>query len=292
MIEIGSEDFFTNLPPGASPISALPRRMRDQNRPGTPRPSDVTRCDRGTLAGLRATSSAPNPPLTFNPVNPTFPHNLPSQIIMKTISCFIVLVALTLTANAQVNGTLLKNKAKTTRANNNGTPPPAPAVAARPGAPAPAAPSGPTYIVPTAPLATVQSQSIKRLEADIATMKSKTEVTAEQKQKLTTDLLAAAAGAKPSEEAIRKLADSLGAAIANQKITSQDQAKLARDLHAAVNSATTPAEQTGAIIKDAKEILIVSGTARPAAQAVGADLQAIIAELQKNAPTATAAPAK
>ena len=59
-----------------------------------------------------------------------------------------------------------------------------------------------------------------------------------------------------------------------------------------VNSATTPAEQTSAIIKDAKEILIVSGTARPAAQAVGADLQAIVAELQKNALTATAAPAK
>ena len=234
--------------------------------------------------------SAPNPRLTFNPANSTLPPNLPSQIIMKTISCFIVLAALTLTANAQVNGSLIKNKAKATRDNNNGTTPPAPAGAARPGAPAPG--SGPTYIVPTAPLATVQSQSIKRLEADIATMKSKTEITAEQKAKLSTDLLAAAAGAKPSEDAIHKLAASLGAAIANQKITSQDQAKLARDLHAVVNSATTPAEQTSAIIKDAKEILIVSGTARPAAQAVGADLQAIVAELQKNAPTATAAPAK
>ena len=206
---------------------------------------------------------------------------------MKTVSCFIVLAALTITANAQVNGSLLKNKAKTTRDANNGVPP---ATAARPGAPAPG--SGPTYVVPTAPLATVQSQSIKRIEADIATMKSKTEVTAEQKLKLGNDLLAAATGAKPSEEAIRKLANSLGAAIANQKITSQDQAKLARDLHAMVNSAATPAEQTGAIIKDAKEILIVSGTPRSAAQAVGADLQAIAAELQKNAPTATATPAK
>ena len=233
-------------------------------------------------------SSAGNPRLTSARPNSTLPPNLPSQIIMKTIPCFIVLAALTLTADAQVNGSLLKNKAKNTRDANNGLPP----AAARPGAPAPAAPSGPTYIVPTAPLATVQSQSIKRIEADIATMKSKTEVTAEQKLKLSTDLLAAAAGAKPSEEAIRKLADSLGLAIANQKITSQDQAKLARDLHAVVNSATTPADQTGAIIKDAKEILIVSGTARPAAQAVGANLQAIVAELQKNAPTATTAPAK
>ena len=208
---------------------------------------------------------------------------------MKTIFCFIALAALTFTANAQVNGSLIKNKAKTTRDANNGVPP----AAARPGAPASAAPgSGPTYVVPTAPLATVQSQSIKRIEADIATMKSKTEVTAEQKLKLGNDLLAAAAGAKPSEEAIRKLATSLGAAIVNQKITSQDQAKLARDLHAVVNSATTPAEQTSAIIKDAKEILIVSGTARAAAQAVGADLLAIVAELQKNALTATAAPAK
>ena len=119
---------------------------------------------------------------------------------MKTISCFIVLAALTFTANAQVNGSLIKNKAKTTRDANNGVPP----AAARPGAPASAAPgSGPTYVVPTAPLATVQSQSIKRIEADIATMKSKTEVTAEQKLKLGNDLLAAAAGAKPSEEAIR-----------------------------------------------------------------------------------------
>lgn len=228
-----------------------------------------------------------NPRLTFTPANSTLRPNLPSQIIMKTVSCFIVLAALTITANAQVNGSLLKNKAKTTRDANNGVPP---ATAARPGAPAPG--SGPTYVVPTAPLATVQSQSIKRIEADIATMKSKTEVTAEQKLKLGNDLLAAAAGAKPSEEAIRKLANSLGAAIANQKITSQDQAKLARDLHAMVNSAATPAEQTGAIIKDAKEILIVSGTPRSAAQAVGADLQAIAAELQKNAPTATATPAK
>ena len=209
---------------------------------------------------------------------------------MKTIPCFIVLsaLALTLTANAQVNGSLIKNKAKATRDANNGVPPAG--AAARPGAPAPG--SGPTYVVPTAPLATVQSQSIKRIEADIATMKSKTEVTAEQKLKLGNDLLAAAAGAKPSEEAIRKLATSLGAAIVNQKITSQDQAKLARDLHAVVNSATTPAEQTSAIIKDAKEILIVSGTARAAAQAVGADLLAIVAELQKTALTATAAPAK
>ena len=204
---------------------------------------------------------------------------------MKTIACFIVLAAFTVTANAQVNATLLKNKAKATRNANNGVPPPA-AAAARPGAPA-GAPG-----VPVGPAATVLSQSIKRLEADIATMKTKPEVTAEQKLKLGNDLLAAAAGNKPAEDAVRKLADSLGAAIADKKITSQDQAKLARDLHAMVNSASTSPEQTDAIIKDAKEILIVSGVARPAAQAVGADLQAIAAELQKNAPTATAAPAK
>lgn len=234
-------------------------------------------------------SPAPNPRLTFTPANSTFPHNLPSQIIMKISSCFIVLAALTLTANAQVNGSLIKNKAKTTRDANNGVAPAA-APGARPGAPA--GTPGAAYVVPSGPAATVLSQSIKRLEADIATMKSKTEVTAEQKLKLSNDLLAAATGAKPSEEAIHKLAASLGVAIASQKITSQDQAKLARDLHAIVNSATTPADQTAAIIKDAKEILIVSGTARPAAQAVGADLQAIVAELQKTAPTATAAPAK
>jgi hypothetical protein len=206
---------------------------------------------------------------------------------MKHLASLLVLVAFATAADAQVNATLLKNKAKTTRDANNTSVNNAGQIHS--GAVAPGAPGRPAAV---APVNTVQTQNLQRLQADIAIIKTKTEASAEQKQKLQHDLLTAASGAKPSEDSVRALAESLSIAIADKKIATADQAKLARDLFSIVNCAAMNAEQTDAVVADAKEILVVSGTPKTVAATVGTNMKAIAAELQKGAPTAPAAPAK
>lgn len=204
---------------------------------------------------------------------------------MKILLAAALLVSLSLNASAQQGSQIiLKNKAKATRdANNNGAPP----AAARPGGAAPgAAPAHTGPVASATSVTTTVTASIAKIQANIATIKTKPEATTEQKQKFGTDMYAAAAGSKPSEEAVRKLADSLATAIANTKMASADQNKLARDLYALLNSATPPA-QTPALIDDAKEILLVSGVAKGATQTVGKDLNAVAASMQSTpAPTA------
>lgn len=206
---------------------------------------------------------------------------------MKILLAAILLVGLCLDAKAQGSQIIMKNKAKATRdANNNGAPPPG----ARPGGAGGAAPgAAPAHTGPVASatsVTTTVTASIAKIQANIATIKTKPEASDEQKQKFGTDMLAAAAGVKPTEEAVRKLADSLATAIANTKIASGDQSKLARDLYSLLNSSTSPA-QVPALIDDAKEILLVAGVAKGATQTVGKDLNAVAASMQGTpAPTA------
>ena len=203
---------------------------------------------------------------------------------MKILLAAILLVGLCLDAKAQGSQIIMKNKAKATRdANNNGAPPPG----ARPGGAAPgAAPAHTGPVASATSVTTTVTASIAKIQANIATIKTKPEASDEQKQKFGTDMLAAAAGVKPTEEAVRKLADSLATAIANTKIASGDQSKLARDLYSLLNSSTSPA-QVPALIDDAKEILLVAGVAKGATQTVGKDLNAVAASMQSTpAPTA------
>ena len=206
---------------------------------------------------------------------------------MKKLASFLVLAAFANAADAQVNATLLKNKAKATRDASNSALNNAGQTA--PGAVTPGGAGRPASI---APVNTVQTQNLQRIQADIAIIKTKTEVSADQKQKLQHDLLTAAAGAKPSEDSVRALAESLSAAIVDKKIASADQAKLARDLFSIVNCSAMNAEQTEAVVADAKEVLVVSGATKAVAATVGANMKAIAAELQKGVAAPASAPAK
>ena len=98
--------------------------------------------------------------------------------------------------------------------------------------PGPAGP-GETQVAPGAP-----QPNVSKILADIAIIKSRPQVTQEQKDKLAGDLAGVSIGAsKPSADALQALANSLADAIAGKKLSAADQTALVNSLAGALNSA-------------------------------------------------------
>ena len=114
-------------------------------------------------------------------------------------------VAPMLTANVMAAGTdaIIKQRAREVSNQNN----------VRQGVAPPTQPSQPPATAPA------QTQTITRLQTDLAAIKAAAPVTVEQKQKITTDLIAAAQSAKPSSAVAAKLAEDLLAAFAAKPLS-------------------------------------------------------------------------
>ncbi len=156
------------------------------------------------------------------------------------------------------------------------TKPPAPAPAAKP-----AAQPANTPALPEA-----QQQNITRLQADLAALVIKTQVTPGQAQQFQKDLIGAVQGpSKPGREVISRLAEDLAAALTDRKLSATQQGRLAKDLHVVLNSAYTPMEAQ-VHGNEMLTILKTIGVGPAELQTVTNDLKAIAAELQRNAPKA------
>jgi hypothetical protein len=197
---------------------------------------------------------------------------------MKTSTCLVLLLFSACAAFADP-ASIIKQRAKDMRDQSNARQGVPPAQPSRSGT-ASAAPAG----TPAPQTGQPQSSSLQKLVADIATIKSRSQVTPDLKQRLAADLMACASGAtKPSQESINKLADDLTAAVSGKKISSADQTQLARDINALLNSASISPAEAQSAGRSASDILEISGATKQDAQLVIADLQAIGAELKKTA---------
>lgn len=144
---------------------------------------------------------------------------------MKTslLALALVTICTASTAFGQGAAVIIKQRAKETA----GRPAAAPAPAPQPGA-----------VGAVAPQSGVAQPNVSKILADLAVIKSRPQVTQEQKDKLATNLSAVALGAgKPSNEAVQTLANSLADAIAGKKLSSADQTALANSLALALNAA-------------------------------------------------------
>jgi hypothetical protein len=187
--------------------------------------------------------------------------------------------ALTLLACSALAGpdVIIRERAKELRDQNNvrqGVAPPSqPAQPAKPA----------TAAAPGTPL-TPQQASLVRLQADLASFKADSPVTAAQQQRLANDLLAVAQGPnKPSAQAVSKLANSLAAALAQKPLGGPERSRLLQNLNAALNGASLPQSQMQAIAADIQAIFQANGGSRDRAVAVGNDVKAVGAEVQKTA---------
>ena len=86
-----------------------------------------------------------------------------------------------------------------------------------------------------------QQANLQKLQSDLTSMKSQSQVTPDQKKKLSADLQTLAEGTvKPSKASVDQLAADLSAATANSSISKAEQAKLMQDISAVLNSANIP----------------------------------------------------
>jgi hypothetical protein len=191
----------------------------------------------------------------------------------------LALIAGTLSAKAQGSDIIIKQRAQQIRDANNAQQGVAP-----PSAPPPSAAMPPAPSVPQGPNAE-QMQLIDRLGTDLTAIKPGDSVTADQKQQLQTDFLTLAKGvAKPSKELTKKLADDLAAGLADKNVSTAKQKELARDINVVVNSVRLSSAQVQTFVTSAQTLLKNANVPDAAVQTITADLNAIIADLQKSRP--------
>ena len=197
----------------------------------------------------------------------------------KALFTFALTVLLTQLAVAGPE-TIIRERAKQLRDQNNarqGVPPPTPP-AQRPAQPTPSTAPTPTPTVAAAP------PGAARLQSNLAAIKTNSVVSSEQKQQITRDLTAMAQGsAKPSSSTLGRLAANLAVAFAEKPIPAADRSRIIQDLNAVLNPSNLPASQMAEIVADVPAVLGKKGVSKDTAEAVGADLKAVAAEVQKAA---------
>lgn len=183
-------------------------------------------------------------------------------------------------SNAMASAELVKQKAMQQRDLNNqqqGVKPATPG-AATPSS-TPATPSTPQGINPA------QQALLDRLQTDFAAIKTGAVATADDKQHLLTDLSVLAKGVKPTKDELTKLAADLASALAEKMPATKDLAQLAKDVNIVCNCGILSSAQTQTFIAESQSILKKAGVSDTAVQTVGADLKAIVKEIQKNKPS-------
>jgi hypothetical protein len=137
-----------------------------------------------------------------------------------------------------------------------------------------------TATTPAAPDLTPEQQSLLQVINDFGTLKDP--ATTDTKTQLTGDLSGLAhSTARPSAITLQKLANDLSAAMAGKTPTVNQRGRMAKDIQSILSGANVPADQMDDIISDVPYILKRMGADDVAASAVGDDLKAANAEIQK-----------
>jgi hypothetical protein len=186
------------------------------------------------------------------------------------MKAFLALLGFTVMCSLQLRAgpeTIVRERAKELRDQNNvrqGVAPPTqsqPAAGANPAARPPQ-----------------PSPALGKLQTDLGAIS--TTVTPEQKQKLAADIMLAAQGAKPSSATAAKLAGDMAAAMAEKPLPAASRARLAQELDAILNPSKYPQAKPDGIFKDVQAIFQESGLQRAKAVVIADDVKALSAEVQ------------
>lgn len=121
-----------------------------------------------------------------------------------------------------------------------------------------------------------QKQNIETLKADFSKIKSESNVSAEQKQKLKNDLSTIGQNAtRPDPKTIDHLSSDFKDATADGSISKVEKAKLIHDTQAVLESANISPKDVQTAIKDVNEILDASNVDQADVDMIIKDLQAI-----------------
>lgn len=194
---------------------------------------------------------------------------------MKTLVLLVLGVGLSATSVlAQgAQGVLIKQRAKEVVNQSD----------VRQGVPPPTQPAQPAQA--GAVTANPKQKNIALLQADLASLQGKAEVSSSLKQRFAKNLLAAVQGpTKPSTATVTTFVENLAAMVAANPLEAADRTRLAQDLNAAFDCAQLPKESVDKILSDVQAILQVNGVRRQDALSIVNDLRSVAAEIQK-APT-------
>lgn len=134
---------------------------------------------------------------------------------------------------------------------------------------------------PGAKPTTTPQQSVTKLQADIAAIKSGSPATAEQKQQFIKDIAAACRGTKPSLPSVTAFVNELTSALGDKPLDSTQQSRLAQNIEGVLNSGAMPSSQFDAVITDVQAILQVSGAKRNLAISTANKLKTVGLEVRR-----------
>jgi hypothetical protein len=191
---------------------------------------------------------------------------------MKTIFA-VAIFTFWAAANLQAGPeTLVKEKAKNVRDQNNasqGVQPASPSTP--PASPAVAKPSTPAKPTPVA-----------KIKNDIAAWQREKAVSAESKKTFNQDVLAAVRGSKsPTSSSLDQFTGKLTAAVAGKTIGATELSRLAQNINLAVNSASLPDDRTEELATQVQADLEKSGVPAADASNVANSLRGLMAELKQ-----------
>jgi hypothetical protein len=172
--------------------------------------------------------------------------------------------------------TIIKQKAKDLRDQNNAKQGVPPSSSSRPTPPAP----NPSQPAPAVPL-TAQQQAIGRLQNDLIALRPGSAATDKQKHQLAMSLSGVAYGKKPTAQATAKLANGLADALGEKQLTNATRSRLLQNLSAVMNAEKFGQRQIQDTVADLQKILKDTGVSESVSAKVGGAARDIVLEIRK-----------
>ena len=195
------------------------------------------------------------------------------------ITSFAAILTAIIATNAMGSAEIIKQRAKEQRDLNNQQ------QGVVPAAPAAAAPAAPATPAPPQGISSAQQSLLTHVQTDFTAIKAGSTMTADQKNHLADDLALLGKGSvKPSNPALTKLASDLASAFAEKTLPAAQMTQLVKDINVVANCGFLTAAKSQTFVAEAQTILKTAGVSAPVTQAVGADLKAIVTEIQKSKP--------
>lgn len=187
---------------------------------------------------------------------------------MKTLAA--TLCALLLASSAfSGSETIIRERAKELRNQNNVRQGVAPPTTAQP-----AISANPAYTPPA------QSPALLKLKSDIAAITANAQVSAVQKEKIARDVIAVAQGAKPSLATASRFAENVSAAQSEKPLSATSLARLIQEVDAVLNPAKYPQAKPDGIFADVQAIFQENGLKRTRAVEISNSVKSLAAEVK------------
>jgi len=146
-----------------------------------------------------------------------------------------------------------------------------------------APPTQPTQPTPATaqPAAPTLAPALAGFQTGLGAISAGSQVSAEQKQRLTQQVVAGALGAKPSVSAASKFTEQVTAASAEKPLSATSRARLVQELDAVLNPGKYPGAKLDGIFSDIQAIFQENGLTRMKAVELANSVKAMSTEIQQ-----------